>query len=43
VASVERLGGEVQGTTEDDRTRKAVVRDPQGARFTLSRFAPPAR
>lgn len=39
--TVERLGGEVERTTEDDWTRKAVVRDPQGARFTLSQFTPP--
>jgi hypothetical protein len=26
---------------EDDWTRKAVVRDPQGARFTVSQFTPP--
>jgi len=38
---VRRLGGLVEHTTEDDWTRKAVVRDPQGARFTLSQFAPP--
>jgi uncharacterized protein len=40
---VRRLGGEVEQTTEDDWTRKAVVRDPQGARFTLSQFTPPDR
>jgi hypothetical protein len=39
--TVRRLGGEVERTTEDDWTRKAVVRDPQGARFTLSQFTPP--
>jgi predicted enzyme related to lactoylglutathione lyase len=38
---VRRLGGEVEQTTEDDWTRKAVVRDPQGARFTVSQFTPP--
>jgi uncharacterized protein len=41
--AVRRLGGEVEGTTEDDWTRKAAVRDPQGARFTLSQFTPPDR
>jgi len=40
---VQRLGGRVEQTTEDDWTRKAVVRDPQGARFTLSQFTPPDR
>jgi predicted enzyme related to lactoylglutathione lyase len=38
---VRRLGGEVEQTMEDDWTRKAVVRDPQGARFTVSQFTPP--
>src|SRR3954451_20788812 len=40
---VRRRGGEVEQTTEDAWTRKAVVRDPHGARFTLSQFAPPDR
>ena len=39
--AVRRLGGEVEQTTEDEWTRKAVVRDPQGVRFTLSQFTPP--
>ena len=39
--AVRRLGGEVEQTSEDDWTRKAVVRDPQGARLTLSQFTPP--
>jgi predicted enzyme related to lactoylglutathione lyase len=43
VDAVRRLGGEVEQTTEDDWTRKAVVRDPDGARLTLSRFSPPER
>jgi predicted enzyme related to lactoylglutathione lyase len=41
--AVRRLGGAVEQTTEDDWTRKAVVRDPWGARFTLSQFTPPDR
>jgi uncharacterized protein len=43
VDAVRRLGGEVEQTTEDDWTRKAVVRDPHAARFTLSQFTPPDR
>jgi len=41
--AVRRLGGGVEQTTEDDWTRKAVVRDPQGARFTVSQYTPPDR
>ena len=41
VASVERLGGTVLRTGEDDWTRNALVGDPAGARFTVSQFAPP--
>ncbi|MGY1739382.1 MULTISPECIES: VOC family protein [unclassified Blastococcus] len=40
-ATAERLGGTVLGTGEDPWTRTALVRDPQGARFTLSQFTPP--
>lgn len=40
VAAVERLGGTVETTDEDDWTRSARVRDPQGAVLTLSQFAP---
>jgi predicted enzyme related to lactoylglutathione lyase len=39
-ALVERLGGEVLRKGEDDWTRTALVRDPQGAPFTVSQFAP---
>jgi predicted enzyme related to lactoylglutathione lyase len=39
-ASVERLGGVVLSSTEDDWTRTALVRDPAGASFTVSQFAP---
>ncbi len=41
VAAVERLGGAVLRTGEDDWTRNATVSDPAGARFTVSQFAPP--
>jgi uncharacterized protein len=36
----ERLGASVLSTSEDGWTRKAVVRDPQGAVLTLSQFTP---
>jgi len=39
-ASVERLGGTVVSSGQDDWTRNALVRDPAGARFTISQFAP---
>ncbi len=40
VASVERLGGSVLSSYENEWVRAAVVRDPQGADFTVSQFAP---
>jgi uncharacterized protein len=41
VARAERLGASVVGTPVDDEwSRTAVVRDPQGAELTLSQFAP---
>jgi uncharacterized protein len=40
VAAVERLGGSVLSSAEDDWTRNALVRDPDGAEFTVSQFAP---
>lgn len=40
-ATVERLGGAVLSTSDSDWTREALVRDPQGAVFTASQFAPP--
>jgi predicted enzyme related to lactoylglutathione lyase len=44
VATAERLGATVVGEPVDDQwTRTAVVRDPQGAELTLSQFAPPDR
>ncbi len=39
--TVERLGGAVLSTSDSDWTREALVRDPQGAVFTASQFAPP--
>ncbi|MDO9455450.1 VOC family protein [Nocardioides sp.] len=39
-AEVERLGGTVHDTHETDWARAAEVGDPQGARLTLSQFAP---
>ncbi len=40
VATVERLGGVVLSSAEDDWTRHALVRDLGGAEFTISQFAP---
>ncbi len=40
-ADVERLGGTVVSTADELWTRRAVVRDPAGATFTLSQFTPP--
>jgi uncharacterized protein len=39
--TAERLGGTVESTAESQWTRTAVIRDPQGARFTASQFTPP--
>jgi predicted enzyme related to lactoylglutathione lyase len=39
-AAVERLGGTVLSSGQDDWTRNALVRDPAGAQFTVSQFAP---
>lgn len=39
-ATAERFGGKVLGTTDSEWTRDAVVRDPQGAIFTISQFTP---
>ncbi|MGH8776969.1 MAG: VOC family protein [Jiangellaceae bacterium] len=38
----ERLGGTVLGHTDSDWSRDALIRDPQGAVFTASQFAPPS-
>lgn len=40
-ARAERLGGTVVSTRETGWTAEALVRDPQGARLTLSQFTPP--
>jgi predicted enzyme related to lactoylglutathione lyase len=40
-ASAERLGATVLRSAEDMWTRNALLRDPQGAEFTVSQFAPP--
>jgi predicted enzyme related to lactoylglutathione lyase len=40
-ATAERLGGKVLRSADDVWTRNAVVRDPQGAEFSVSQFAPP--
>lgn len=40
-ATAERLGATVLSSGEDLWTRHALVRDPQGAEFTLSQFSPP--
>ncbi len=39
-STAERLGGTVVSTSDTDWTREAIVRDPQGAVFTASQFAP---
>ena len=39
-AVTERLGGTVMALTEGDWTRDALIRDPHGAVFTASQFAP---
>jgi uncharacterized protein len=39
----ESLGGTVVATSEGEWTREALVRDPHGAVFTASQFAPPER
>jgi uncharacterized protein len=40
-ATVERLRGTVLSTSDTDWTREVLVRDPHGAVFTASQFAPP--
>jgi predicted enzyme related to lactoylglutathione lyase len=40
-AATERLGGAVLTRGDTEWTRDALVRDPQGAVFTVSQFAPP--
>jgi predicted enzyme related to lactoylglutathione lyase len=40
-ATAESLGAQVVQSSEDLWTRKALLRDPQGAEFTVSQFTPP--
>jgi predicted enzyme related to lactoylglutathione lyase len=40
-ATAERLGAKVLSTSETIWTKTALVRDPQGAEFTVSQFTPP--
>jgi uncharacterized protein len=40
-ATAERLGAKIVKSSDDFWTKSAVVRDPQGAEFTLSQFTPP--
>jgi hypothetical protein len=38
--AAEQLGATVLSTTDNDWTRDALIRDPQGAVFTLSQYSP---
>jgi predicted enzyme related to lactoylglutathione lyase len=40
-ATAERLGGTIVTSADDLWTKNALVRDPQGAQFTISQFTPP--
>ena len=40
-ATAERLGATVLTSSDDLWTRNALVRDPQGAQFTIAQFTPP--
>jgi uncharacterized protein len=40
-ATAERLGATILSSSENYWTRDALVRDPQGAEFTVSQFTPP--
>ena len=42
VATAERLGATVVTSSDDLWTRNALLRDPQGAQFTIAQFTPPA-
>ncbi len=42
VATAERLGATVLRSADELWTRNALLRDPQGAEFTVSQFTPPA-
>jgi uncharacterized protein len=41
-ATAEKLGATVVSSAESPWTRHALVREPQGAEFTISQFTPPA-
>ena len=40
-ATAERLGATIVTSSDDLWTRNALVRDPQGAEFSVSQFSPP--
>lgn len=40
-ATAEHLGATIVSTSEDMWTRQALVRDPQGAEFSISQFTSP--
>lgn len=40
-ARAERLGATIVMSSDDLWTKNALVRDPQGAEFTISQFTPP--
>jgi uncharacterized protein len=40
-ATAERLGATIVTSSDDLWTKNALVRDPQGAEFTVSQFTPP--
>ena len=40
-AAAESLGGTVESSDDNEWTRMATIRDPEGARFVLSQFTPP--
>jgi hypothetical protein len=40
-ATAERLGATVISSADNMWTKDALVRDPQGAEFTVSQFTPP--
>ncbi|WP_318242134.1 VOC family protein [Arthrobacter gallicola] len=41
-ADAERLGATVQSQSNEQWSRTALIRDPQGAEFTISQFTPPS-
>jgi hypothetical protein len=42
VVEAELLGATVVGQSDNEWTRTALIRDPQGAEFTASQFTPPS-